>query len=325
MKSLAIVGAGIAGLTLATRLQKHANVTVFEKSAGYGGRLATRRSGAYQFDHGAQYFTARSAEFRQFLDIHRDAALVRDWQPRTLTLGGDKEPYTRPWFEPHWVAAPGMTSLCESLARNLRVELDAEVTSICPANEGWMVNLLSGAQRGPYDWFISTAPAPQTCNLMPADFLHYQELEKLNMSGCFSLMLGYQLPLSLSFQAAKVTNSPIGWLALDSSKPGRSGPSCLLAQTTNQWADVNIDGPVLEIRQLLLSELQRLLPQLPDPDHVDLQRWRYAAATSSLQQDCLLDDQRQLAACGDWCLGARVEAAFTSAARLAARLQILLD
>jgi renalase len=324
MKSVAIIGAGLSGLTLANRLQNRAEVTVFEKSGGFGGRMATRRSGAYQFDHGAQYFTARSTEFRQFLLDHSDAGLLHDWQPRTLTLGGEQKPYTRPWFEPHWIAAPGMNSLGKSLARNQRVELNAEVTAVCSAAGGWLINLQSGEQRGPFDWFISTAPAPQTSKLMPADFLHTEALNKLQLSGCFSLMLGYQSPLNLSFQAAKVKDSPIGWLALDSSKPGRDSNPSLLAQSTNHWADDHLDEPVKEVQRLLLDELGRLLPQLPEPDHADLHRWRYAAASTPLQQDFLLDEQRQLAACGDWCLGARVEAAFTSANRLAARLTDLL-
>jgi predicted NAD/FAD-dependent oxidoreductase len=324
MKSVAIIGAGLSGLTLATRLQHHAEVMVLEKSGGFGGRLATRRAGPYQFDHGAQYFTARSAEFRQFLLDYCDQGLLHDWQPRTLTLGNEQKPYTRPWFEPHWTAAPGMSSLGKNLARNQRVELNAQVTGIDAASDRWLVKLQSGEQRGPFDWIVSTAPAPQTRNLLPADFQGARALSGLELAGCFSLMLGYRSPPPLSLQAAKVKDSPIGWLALDSSKPGRDSSSSLLVQTTNHWADNHLDKPLAEVQQQLLAELTRLLPRLPEPDHADIHRWRYAAAGTPLQQDFLLDEGRQLAACGDWCLGARVEAAFTSANRLAARLTDLL-
>ncbi|MFZ9092741.1 MAG: NAD(P)-binding protein [Planctomycetaceae bacterium] len=44
MKSVAIIGAGLSGLTLANRLQNRAEVTVFEKSGGFGGRMATRHA-----------------------------------------------------------------------------------------------------------------------------------------------------------------------------------------------------------------------------------------------------------------------------------------
>ncbi|MFO8005299.1 NAD(P)-binding protein [Thioalkalivibrio sp.] len=61
---IAIIGAGRAGLSAANRLREAgADCTVFEKSRGLGGRMATRRVGSLQFDHGAQYFTARGARF----------------------------------------------------------------------------------------------------------------------------------------------------------------------------------------------------------------------------------------------------------------------
>ena len=62
---VAIIGAGIAGLSCATQLARHGcAVSVFDKSRGPAGRMSTRRGEGWQCDHGAQYFTARSPEFR---------------------------------------------------------------------------------------------------------------------------------------------------------------------------------------------------------------------------------------------------------------------
>ena len=47
MESFAIIGSGLAGLTLANLLNKKNKVLVFDKSRGVGGRLATRRNGEY--------------------------------------------------------------------------------------------------------------------------------------------------------------------------------------------------------------------------------------------------------------------------------------
>ena len=54
MTKIAIIGAGLSGLTAAHDLKEHANVTLYEKSRGVGGRLATRRAEPFSFDHGAQ-------------------------------------------------------------------------------------------------------------------------------------------------------------------------------------------------------------------------------------------------------------------------------
>ena len=55
-------------------------------------------------------------------------------------------------------------------------------------------------------------------------------------------------------------------------------------------------------------------------DQIALHRWRYARTTNPFGQEFWIDEGSQLAACGDWCLGNRVEDAFVSASRLAQRL-----
>lgn len=71
MKQIAIVGAGTAGLAAAQRLRKpDLVITLFDKSRGLGGRMATRRIEDLQFDHGAQYFTAKGPRFNQTATGH---------------------------------------------------------------------------------------------------------------------------------------------------------------------------------------------------------------------------------------------------------------
>ncbi|MCA1599187.1 MAG: FAD-dependent oxidoreductase [Chloroflexi bacterium] len=64
---IAIVGAGAAGLAAGRTLaaQGH-DITIYEKSRGFGGRAATRRTHDCALDHGAQYLEVdlrRRAEY----------------------------------------------------------------------------------------------------------------------------------------------------------------------------------------------------------------------------------------------------------------------
>ena len=77
---LAIIGAGLSGLMLARQLASCASCDLFEKSRGLGGRLATRYTDDYQFDHGAPDFTATSAAFRAFVRTLEQAGVVAPWQ-----------------------------------------------------------------------------------------------------------------------------------------------------------------------------------------------------------------------------------------------------
>ena len=77
---IAIVGAGLAGLTCAAELQaREHQVTVYEAHAEVGGRTATRDTEAGGFDLGAQYFTARGAAFSKRLAAWREAG-APSWQ-----------------------------------------------------------------------------------------------------------------------------------------------------------------------------------------------------------------------------------------------------
>ena len=44
--------------------------------------------------------------------------------------------------------------------------------------------------------------------------------------------------------------------------------------------------------------------------HVELHRWRYAHVERASEIEFLIDREKELAACGDWCLGNRVETAW---------------
>ena len=67
IKTIAVIGAGLSGTTIASKLNEKFNVKVFEKSRGVGGRMSTRRETPFMFDHGAQFFTVKTTVFKNFL------------------------------------------------------------------------------------------------------------------------------------------------------------------------------------------------------------------------------------------------------------------
>ncbi len=122
---IAIIGAGMAGITAArTLMQAGHRVTVFEKSKGVGGRMATRRSEFGSFDHGTQYFTVRDARFRTMMQWALEAApeIARPWAAnavRVLDSQGRTLEAALPSREPHWVGQPGMNALVGHMAMPL--------------------------------------------------------------------------------------------------------------------------------------------------------------------------------------------------------------
>ncbi len=325
MRRVAVVGSGLAGLTVARALEDVVPVVVFDKSSGVGGRMSTRRSGSLVFDHGAQYFTARTVEFRKFLAPWLESGVVGPWRPRLTTLGPGRDPYRRFWFEPHYVAIPGMTSWCKDLASPVEVVLSTAISELEKAGSRWLLVDSAGIRHGPFDLVVSAVPAPQAAVLLPQEFCHRSQIDDAVMSGCYTLMLALSRHPGCSWDAAVVLDAPIGWIAFSDSRPGREPHPAMVVHSTNAWAERHLEQPIETVRDLLLEQFFSLTGF--DEDAVadaTCHRWRYAATSRSPGCGHLLDAERGLAAVGDWCIEGRVEAAYLSGRGLADALLALV-
>ncbi len=325
MEKIAIIGAGLAGLTLAKGLHGSAEITVFEKSRGFGGRMPTRYTDSYHFDHGAQFFTIKDDLFRSFLAPYMDQGIVQRWDGRFVALDGDAA-VTKELddFEPY-VCAPKMNVLGKALADGLTVHRQTRVETIDRAGSKWKLIDDAGTDLGVFDWVISAAPAQQSAALLPPSFAEYDRVKTTQMLGCFTLMLGFEDDLNLGFSGAFVNDSSIGWVAVNSSKPGRPGGYALVINSNNDWAEKHIEDDLGAVKARMIADASALLDRdLARAAHVDLHRWRYAFIDQQYGAAALIDKDQKLAACGDWCIKGRVEAAYYSAQSLLQHLKAVI-
>ncbi|OYY81101.1 MAG: hypothetical protein B7Y34_04835 [Methylophilales bacterium 16-45-9] len=88
MKKVAIIGAGLSGLTLAQQIVDIAEVTIFEKFHQVSGRMAAREHLPFVFDHGAQFFTVKYPEFADVIHHLKEANVVDSWEARFVEVDG---------------------------------------------------------------------------------------------------------------------------------------------------------------------------------------------------------------------------------------------
>ncbi|HSW34453.1 MAG TPA: FAD-dependent oxidoreductase, partial [Steroidobacteraceae bacterium] len=116
---VAVIGAGVAGLTCARALARaDVLVTVFERARGLGGRLGTRRLRNLAFDHGAQFVTARSRPFIKYVEVATRAGVLLPWRPRILE---DDRAWDAPIEEWH-VGVPGMSAALRPMSRAVELQ-----------------------------------------------------------------------------------------------------------------------------------------------------------------------------------------------------------
>ena len=314
MKNIAIVGAGITGLTVAHFLKNHANITFFEKSRGVSGRISTRRSGELRFDHGAQYFCVKTPEFATFIKPLVQAGIILPWHARFVEIKNKKIIKKTQWNSayPHYVGVPGMNAVGKFLAQDCNIYLSTLIQKMVH-NNCW--ELIDGNNQyyGGFDWVILSVPAEQAQPILPSNLSFYHQLQKVIMSGCYTLMISFNQPISLDFDAALVHDNEISWISVNSTKPGRDNTMTMIVNSTNQWADQFSHLSKTSVAEILLTKLSKMINiTQSDIKEVNIHFWKYANSKKKKTPLVLVDNNAKLAVCGDWCVHSRVESAFIS-------------
>lgn len=323
MPRVAVVGAGIAGLTAARTLRDHGvPVTVFDKSRGPSGRMSTRRADeGEQFDHGAQYFTARDPAFRWRVEAWAQAGVVARWEARFGTLGPDGfSPEPPPG--PRWVGAPRMSRIGRHLAEGLDLETGVRITELERAGHGWTLRDSGGDDRGHFDRVLLAVPAPQAVPLLSAAPALSARAASARMVACQALMLAFDAPLELPFDGVRVRGGPLAWLARDTTKPGRPSGERWVVHATPAHSAAHLEESPESAATRLLAAFQSLTGVTATPRRAVAHRWRFARPADDRVEGerAHFDPDLNLGMAGDWLVGARVEGAWQSGAALAGRV-----
>lgn len=318
MTDIAIIGAGLSGLTAANILKNDCNITVFEKARGASGRISTRRADQFSFDHGAQYFTARTEAFKSFISPFIDEGVIQRWNAKHCNINGHNVISRQSWAdgEPRYVGVPSMNAIGRYLAKDIEISLSTRVCRL-KREEKWQVLGEDGEELGEFDWIISTAPTPQTAELFPDMYKFQADLSAVQMLPCFAVMLGFDGEIDLGFDAAHIENSDLSWISNNASKPERSPQSTIMIHSSYQFAQANLETNTAMVMEGLIEEASKVVGiNLAQSSFKTIHRWLYANNASRCEGPLMLDTVLKLGACGDWNMGGRVEGAFVSAHRL---------
>lgn len=313
INKIAIIGAGITGLSLAKNLKENNfEVEVFDKGRGVGGRMSSRRTEWGYLDHGAQYLTIRNEQFHDFLKPYIEQEVIKPWYQTFAIWNNNQFTIEKP-DALRYVSLPAMNNLCKELASNLSVKVNTKIVKLSKRSHQWKLTDINKNTYDNYDLVISTAPPKQTADLFENHTHEVKEISKIEMLSCFSLMLIPEQNFVLPYQGIKFQHPVLGWIGVNYSKPARDNNGGLIIQSNFDWAGEHIDDNLEEIGDLLQDSAEKVFKlKFNKLNYKSVHRWLYATPKKVASQPYFWNQKKNLAACGDWCVAGKIEGAFLS-------------
>lgn len=326
---VAVIGAGISGLSAARRLVADGKeVVLLDKSRGVGGRAATRRLEAVPgvtvpVDHGAQFFTARDPRFRELVARWQEERICFPWAEEfSVWENGvlrDSDPERR---EIRYACRGGMSLLGKKLAEGLPVIREFEVSSVLQKDGVWELRAEGKDPCLARAIFVS-APLPQAFRLI-GEHLTEEERRQLGVityDPCVAVMAWYPEGTAVpSWHGIQIrdSSSSLAWIAWDSSRREESisqGVAVLHGSGafSNRWLDASKEELRAAGEELLAESAAIVGEWLGKPVGFMVHRWKFAHPRGeALPGGFLKASSAPLWLIGDGLNGGRLEGAWLS-------------
>ena len=317
-KTIAIIGAGIAGALLARQLADAGiQVEVFEKSRGTGGRLASSRLGDHSVDLGAPYLEAHSPEFKGWLEQEVSQQHLSHWQPKRADFQLQALP-----DQQYYAGNNRLSALTRQWLSRGPIQLHTQVRigKIARYDSGVYLYDDEDQALGIFDLVVIATPAPQAVPLLTEMPAWQQLAQQITPDICWlhALQLSDALELNVSarendsqkrgrsgLEADIIEgNHPILQRAIrNSGKPDCVGPESWVLHARSDWSEQHVDADKDWVAEQLQQAFFELIGNKPEISHSRTHRWLYSLnGTINLDKPYLLAQEQGIAVCGDWLL-----------------------
>jgi predicted NAD/FAD-dependent oxidoreductase len=296
---------------------------VFEALRRAGGRAASEITPAGRFDHGAQYFTAQSAEFEGVVAGWIEAGVAERWTGQVIALDGERT-IDQTESAKRYVMRDGMQTLARRVANDVEVRLDASVSAVARRGTGWEVRGSTGAALSPAAYDAVIVAVPQAAELLREAPALAQRAERVVWQPCWAALLAIERPSGFEFGGAFVNDhAALAWAAREIGRPATSSGSGerWVLHATPRWSALHLNHAAEDVAAVLAESFAQRFNFGFHSNYLAARRWLTALPSNPLKQPFLWDQERRIGAAGDWCGGEpRIETAFLSGRALAAAI-----
>ena len=320
--SVAIIGAGLAGLTCATALQGMVDrVTVFEKTIFAGGRISRFQSGEFEFNHGAQYFTVNNPLFWNIVSAWQDQGIVRPWDGWIVELQKGQISNSDMATQ-RFVGVPRMQDIVETLVQNCDLRASVNIAELEQQGAGgWRLFDARGTYQGSFDVVIIATAAHQVADLCRSVPAIATAADSVDMTVCWSAMFAFERRLDLPYDAAFVLESSLAWISRHQGAELDGDADCWVMHASPEWSQqyaASFRGRVMNALLDAFWEATDL--EVQKPLSASVHCWKHALPINPISKDSLFEESVAIGACGDWCTAPRIEGAVLSGFSMADRV-----
>ena len=313
MKDFCIVGSGIAGSTIANLLYKKYTIEIFDKARGPGGRASNRRyKNNLSFDHGLQYISPRSNDFKKFIVKLKSKKILKEWTGNHLdfTFKIKKNSIK-------YIGTKGNNDICKFLIKNIKHNYLSEIIGIKFHSNYWIITLGNG-DKAYFKNLILTCPFPQLKKLA-SKYLDKKILKHdPQMIANITVMAAYKNHNKLPISSIKFKDEIIAWASHENTKKRfRSKKSLWTIQCTEAYSKKNINllkKNKKKYQVLILKKFEELTGyQIKNNIFQNIHGWKYAYTKVGTKFDFSWSNKYRLGLCADWFKGPHAENAWLSA------------
>ncbi len=337
---IGIIGAGLAGLTAGHKLVKAGHdVIVFEKSRGFGGRLATRYAGEnheIKFDHGIPHLSADRPLFRGFIQELEEKGIVEYWTDSFNYWDGQMIHTKHPNIigKKYYKATDGMNQVGRYLSRWLEVRTNEKVIGFTYLGnkrrnkKPWMLNF-EDSSTVEVDAVIVATPAVQAYGLIENAQDEtvvrnvIRRIDTISYENAYSVMLTYNKAETPEWNGITCKDEPIRWIGNENKKRDNGEKLTLVLHSESNYAVKNINTPHEDVIQELAGSLRKIVGDWAGRfDEAQAHYWRYVQPRTFFEESFVITgpEDAPLMLTGDYLGGKGTESAYESGYKLAEKL-----
>ncbi len=314
MSSFCVIGSGISGATIANLLNKKHTVDLYDKARGLGGRSSFKRLDNQRgFDHGTQYFSPKTSEFKRFTKKLIEKKILKIWGGNHKFLSDKKKENKK---HVKVIGRKGNNDISKYLLKNVKCYFQSELKKINFQNRKWNLTFNNGEIRN-YEYLILTCPFPQLKKLSKKYIKNSFIREKIKMDANITILIEIK-KTNLGYSSFLFNDRILGWAGYENSKKRFKSKSDLWTlQSTFNWANKKINqNKVLKKTnaKILIDKFFKLTGIKQTKILFSLNHgWKYSSNSKPLKLKSYWNSRLNLGVCADWFNGPRLESGWISA------------